>query len=251
MSEKIAKTLSQEDQTVVANAISSLQELLSMAQNTTGTPAVEDQTTADMTSDQVTAAKALLDRAGYKVAKKIESAGTEAGTQTGKKDTETSLEEVLPEETKDSVDEVAKAIASYLKGGELPVKKSVNPLEKYFAEVNQLVAKSVKENQETKEVLEGILSATGIMKQMQIAEKAAEKKEPVQKSQPVFNQDALGLIQALITKNQPEDPRAWKRIDNTGQTPVAKSLTADIGGGVTPLHLLVGGGRIPSGFKNS
>jgi len=216
---KVTKALGPDEVTALQNVMSSLQEILQMSSGASadqGT-AVQGQTVADAA---VTPPAPVEDPknpfeqkscGGTLKQKALETTPSDAPTAND--DVEARIDDVLPPETEDNIDEVAKAIAKLL-GGRSVAKsaiKQVDPLTQVLEKIVTVQKSQAETTNEMMAAFSNLLDGMGITEQMNVAKSAIAKK-----SEPIMTQDNEAVVNVLKGLLGLADTKVEKESSNPG-----------------------------------
>ena len=201
------KALSPEEQTLVGNVLSLLNQLQNSGSAQTaeqpGTSNMQDQGDNLMQASPEETAPEASEEGGddeekksMNVMKTIINTTSDAGEARAK--VEDRIDDVLTETDEDNIEEVAKAVVDILNGRN--VKKSVsNPLIPLVGEMAKVMKAQQEQINEINVAFKGLLDGLGVTEQLNIAQKSAD----VRKSAPVLSSDnekTLQFISQLVNK---------------------------------------------------
>lgn len=199
--EKVLKSLSAEEKTVVGNIQSLLSELLSMSEGGEApeAPMAPEAGTVEPVARAMPTAEETDEEKKKKEKEKIEKdqISTPSEGPTANDPAATVIDETQTEVSQDNVKEVAKAILQAL-SPKVAV-KSIDPVLKALSDLTQVVGLSVKKSEDNAEAIEHILKGLGV----------ADQVTAVRKSQgtPITEAGSNGdLVKALMSvlKSQKE-----------------------------------------------
>lgn len=212
MSKMVLKALSPEEQGIVSNVASLLNQLLSGQAVEENPEKVSEGEPAGGPGAPTTSLKSKACKADKSPEDMAEDTTVEPESEEAKKalvttesdagdanaDAEERVDETQPEPNAKKIDEVAKALAKILTGNIQSVKKSapIDPTISALEGVSKVLKNLVDRQDEMESAFSNILTGLGITKQFEVAKSAAA---PVQKGKPIFTSDNANGVMEILT----------------------------------------------------
>jgi len=209
---QVQKALSPEDMTILSNIETLMAQLKAGgAAEEPVAPAGPEDETAIMAQDGAMDEEPVIDpekknkKVELTIVDKAADTNTASDGATASDDTEARIKDVQTEESLKEQAAVGKGLIDYLSNF-IKKSKTTEQVHPVLQSINDLalVVKNMHDNQiEQANAMKGILDATGITKQMEIAEKSLQEKQ--KKAQPVIGasaQQIVDLLAAVVNKTQ-------------------------------------------------